>query len=237
MSVIRAHVEDQVLRIIEAPIIASGGQNEVKVAFTFCEKWDGFAKTATFYRDESNPYSVILDNEDICVVPWEVYYEAGTFHIGVFGNKGEIRRTSSVVKYKVKRGAITDTMPSAPTPEVYEQIMSAIAEAKTEQEHFIESIEGATDASIEAANQAATNANRVAQELTEARANGEFNGDKGDKGDTGATGPQGPKGEKGDPGTGASSWNDLTDKPDIPTEEHINSLIDAKLGVIENGTY
>lgn len=36
---------------------------------------------------------------------------------------------------------------------------------------------------------------------------------------------------------GTISWNDLTDKPDIPTDEHINSLIDAKLGVIENGTY
>ena len=36
---------------------------------------------------------------------------------------------------------------------------------------------------------------------------------------------------------GVSSWNDLTDKPDIPTDDHINALIDAKLGVIENGAY
>ena len=38
----------------------------------------------------------------------------------------------------------------------------------------------------------------------------------------------------------SGSYNDLNDKPTIPsavTDEHINSLIDAKLGVIENGSY
>lgn len=38
----------------------------------------------------------------------------------------------------------------------------------------------------------------------------------------------------------SGSYNDLTDKPTIPaavTDDHINSLIDAKLGVIENGSY
>ena len=49
---------------------------------------------------------------------------------------------------------------------------------------------------------------------------------KGDKGDTGLQGPQGerglqgvqgPKGDKGDPGT--TSWNDLQDKPAIPSIE------------------
>jgi len=43
--------------------------------------------------------------------------------------------------------------------------------------------------------------------------------------------------ESGSGGSGVSSWNDLTDKPDIPTDDHINALIDAKLGVIENGAY
>ena len=35
------------------------------------------------------------------------------------------------------------------------------------------------------------------QAIDEAKANGEFNGDKGDKGDKGDPGPQGPKGEPG----------------------------------------
>ena len=38
------------------------------------------------------------------------------------------------------------------------------------------------------------------QAIDEAKANGEFNGDKGDKGDKGDPGPQGPQGPKGEPG-------------------------------------
>lgn len=129
MSVIRATVTDQVLKITEAPLVASGGQNEVKVTFTFCEKWEGFAKTATFYRDEDNVYHMVLDENNTCTVPWEVYYESGTFYFGVFGDKDDVRRTSSTARYRVKKGAVTDeTMPSDPTPEVYDQIMSKLGE-------------------------------------------------------------------------------------------------------------
>ena len=34
-----------------------------------------------------------------------------------------------------------------------------------------------------------------------------------------------------------SAWNAKADASAIPTDEHINSLIDAKLGAIENGSY
>ena len=59
-------------------------------------------------------------------------------------------------------------------------------------------------------------------------------GPKGDKGDTGPQGLQGPKGDKGEPGT--TSWNDLQDKPTIPsieglaTETYVtNAIAEAKL--------
>ena len=57
-------------------------------------------------------------------------------------------------------------------------------------------------------------------------------GPKGDKGDTGAQGPQGLqglKGDKGDPGT--TSWNDLQDKPNIPSVEGLatEAFVEEKL--------
>lgn len=86
---------------------------------------------------------------------------------------------------------------------------------------------------------------------------------KGDKGDTGpqgpqgesVVGPQGPQGPQGEPGTpgtpgtpgesgvyigtnpptSANVWIDPNGANNF--DEHINALIDAKLGVIENGTY
>ena len=132
-SVIRVSCADQVLKITEAPVVAAGGLNEVSVEFSFCQKWDGFVKTATFYRDEEEVYYAILDENDTCLIPWEVYYDEGTFYFGVFGEKDDIRRTSNVVKYKVKKGAITsDMMPSNPTPGAYEQIIKMIEELTAE---------------------------------------------------------------------------------------------------------
>lgn len=137
MSVIRASVTDQLLKITEAPLVASGGQNEVKITFTFCEKWEGFTKTATFYRDEDNVYHSELDENNTCIVPWEVYYESGTFYFGVFGKKDDVRRTSSTAKYRVKKGAVSDeTMPSDPTPGVYEQIMKKLDELEQKMADF-----------------------------------------------------------------------------------------------------
>lgn len=138
-SEILVSCNDQLLKITEAPVLASGGLNEVRVVFTFCEKWNGFAKTATFYRDVEEVYYAVLDENDTCVVPWEVCYEDGTFFFSVFGEKGEVRRTASVVRYRVKKGAIVAEMiPSDPTPEVYDQIMSELAQIREEEERFIE---------------------------------------------------------------------------------------------------
>lgn len=81
---------------------------------------------------------------------------------------------------------------------------------------------------------------------------------KGPQGATGATGPQGPQGIQGETGpqgpagadgksayayaveggyTGTESEFAAKLAADIPSDDHINSLIDTKLGVIENGSY
>ena len=71
----------------------------------------------------------------------------------------------------------------------------------------------------------------------------------GPQGPQGPTGPQGPQGEPGtqgtpgesgvyigtDPPTSANVWIDPNGANNF--DEHINALIDAKLGVIENGSY
>ena len=128
MSVIRASVKDQVLKITEAPVVASGGQNEVKILFTFCDKWDGFVKTATFYRDEENVYSAALDDNNVCIVPGDVYCESGTFYIGVYGWKDAVIRTSTTVRYKVKKGSVSDGF--APTSPTYNELLEAVNDVR-----------------------------------------------------------------------------------------------------------
>ena len=129
---IRVSVVDQTLKIVDAPVVASGGKNEVRVVFDFCEKWDGLEKTAIFYVDESDPYYSICDAEDTCIVPWEVYAEKGTFYFGVFGENGDIVKTSFMARYRVRDGALFANMrPSDPTPDIYSQIMEKLAQIQS----------------------------------------------------------------------------------------------------------
>lgn len=127
MSEILVSVKDQLLKITKAPTVASGGLNEANVIFAFSEQWDGFIKTAVFYRDTDKVYYAVLDENDTCLLPWEVCTEDGSFYFSVFGEKDDIRRTSTIARYKVSKGLIVDDMmPSDPTPEVYDQIIAMV---------------------------------------------------------------------------------------------------------------
>ena len=175
MSQIHVSCKDQLLKITKAPVVASGGLNEVSVVFDFCEKWDGFVKTALFYRDAENVYYAVLDDNDTCVVPWEVCYEDGYFFFSVFGEKGDTRRTSTKTRYRVVEGAITEgAMPSEPTPEAYDQIVAMFAEAKELYKSLPEAADKANAAAANAesaktaANEAAMRANNSAEAANEA---------------------------------------------------------------------
>lgn len=121
-STIKAKVADQTLTITSVPKLASGGANEIRVEVSFDAYWDGFGKTAIFYRKENQVYHVVMVN-DVCVVPREVMAEAGRLYFGVMGAAGSSVRTTEVVALKVEQGAITGTV-SAPLPDVYKQVLS-----------------------------------------------------------------------------------------------------------------
>lgn len=137
-TIIGVECVDQDLMITNSPVIASGGLNENSIAFKFCSKWDGFTKTAVFYRNTNEVYHVIVDEENMCDVPHEVTDSEGTMFFGVFGVSGDVTRTSKVLKYKIRQGAITnDTTPPDPTPDIYEQILSQYNLMNERQEDFI----------------------------------------------------------------------------------------------------
>lgn len=100
---------DQVLSIVTKPKVASGGVEEDRLRITFSDEWDGFQKTAIFYRSNDTVYSEVLDENDECFVPAFVLQEPGTVYISVYGEKGNVIRTTDVTKYKIVQGAVTDT--------------------------------------------------------------------------------------------------------------------------------
>lgn len=129
MSTIKVSCTDQVLAMTNTPVIASGGIMEDYVSFQFCPLWDGYYKTAVFWRSKDQAYHVILDDTNTAQIPNEVLAEDGVVYFGVFGvNDAGVQRTSAVLRYTIVEGAITEgTEPPEPTPDIYQQILTALA--------------------------------------------------------------------------------------------------------------
>lgn len=130
MSIIKVKCTDQVLTFENTPVIASGGLEEDFIQFSFCRQWDGYARTAVFWRNENDPYHVVLDEEDSGQVPPEVTADEGVIYFGVVGVDADGRqRTSEVLTYRIVKGAITTgTKPSEPTQDIYTQLLANYAE-------------------------------------------------------------------------------------------------------------
>lgn len=165
MSMLKVACEDQRLYLVESTTIASGGVNETRVLFNFCSRWDGFAKTAVFYRNMSKPYYAVVNDENIALIPWEVLKDPGLMYFGVFGIKGGVNRTSEVLTIRIVPGAITaEIAPADPTPDIYIQILS---DYSTILERMV-AVDQSTAASAAAAKLSADNAKQSENNVTAA---------------------------------------------------------------------
>lgn len=126
MTIIKARLNDQALSLSASPVVASGGVEEDVVTFEFDSTWAGYVKKAVFYRDESNVYHVDVGSDDTAVIPWEVLQYSGFMYFGVFGIKGDEKKTSTVVRYRVEPGAITSAAQLDPTPNIYAEIITKL---------------------------------------------------------------------------------------------------------------
>ena len=129
-TVIEVKCTDQEMTVMDVPVISSGDVQTDKIHFEFCSKWDGMVKTAVFYRDGIDPINVLVDSDNEAIIPQEVLNDSGIFYFGVLGVKDGCTKTSEVLKYKVKKGALTTgTEIPEPTPDIYAQILTSIEEA------------------------------------------------------------------------------------------------------------
>ena len=126
-TILSAKCSDQSLCLISAPLIASGGMNETKLTVEFSSEWNQLKKTAVFYRTEDAVYHVLME-EDFCFIPREVLMDDGIFCFGIMGTKGDTVKTSEIVRYSVRKGAVTEaTAVPDPTPDIYAQIIDRVA--------------------------------------------------------------------------------------------------------------
>ena len=123
-TIIKALIYDQTIQLVNLPLIASGSEGAISIECDFDELWEGYGKTAVFYRDKGEVYHVLLVG-DAVTVPTEVLTEEGFFYFGIFGT-ADNTRTTEVLRVTVKQGAITTATaePAAPTPNIYKQIVA-----------------------------------------------------------------------------------------------------------------
>jgi hypothetical protein len=116
---------------IEGCVVDTLASDSIKyliAEFEFSEEWVELAKTAVFYRDKEHIYNVVLV-DDVCVVPAEVLETEGRVYVGVFGNgDDDLRITTTITSLQLQEGSwLVGGQPEPPTPDVYEQIMAALA--------------------------------------------------------------------------------------------------------------
>lgn len=128
---IGAEVRERELRLTSIPMMPSGSRNHLQIRVAFDAEWDGTTKTLVAYRDLSHPYHAPLGLDGTALIPHEVLAEQGVVYLGVFGVAGDQRVTSTIVRYGVNEGALTEGLqPSDPTPEMWDQLISAVNEVR-----------------------------------------------------------------------------------------------------------
>lgn len=127
MTTIFAKTFDQVLSAVILPKVTSGNQNSVRLHVEFDEKWDGYAKSATFYTSiDPTVYEKVLSSDGECIIPAEVLARSAHLFINVKGvnsGTGKVKSTTPIC-FKVLPGTPSMVI-SDPTMGVYNQLLTA----------------------------------------------------------------------------------------------------------------
>lgn len=199
-------VDKQIIARTDNENVVRDSQNYLYVHFDFSAEWI-HEKTAVFaYKDEA--YNVLLDENDECLVPWEILKHE-YFEVSVFC--GDLITANVVKVFAITSGYKLGESGRIPTPDVFTQIMEKLEEIEEKGvdpevvaevvDEYLEGKDFVTEDEVDDIVAAYVSAHKD-----------ELKGDKGDKGDpgeqgpkgdtgeTGATGPQGERGPKGDTG-------------------------------------
>lgn len=198
-TIIKLKTVDQRLTVVQQPVLASGDVGTVRVEYVLDSYWDGYIPSGTFYagKQPEDVYEQPL-TDGACVIPWEVLQEDGVLYIGLRGvDAAGLVKTAAPVRYRVEKGSPGGSDTSRePTPDVYQTILTMVAQSA---ESAAESAEDATAAenaaqgaaasaaaaetaatgaaaSATAAENAATNAASVAQSVRNDADAGAFDG-------------------------------------------------------------
>lgn len=201
------------IRLVKRTLVTSQSQNYVQARFDLrSDDWTA-PITAIFKADnDNNAYSILIDKNNTCIIPWEVLKNAGTVNVSAFCGD---RHTANIAQFTVVQSGYTEgEMPSEPTPTVYEQILKGF---EGKQDKLVAGdgikINGNVIAAVDA-----KSAYVIALEHgfigSEDKWLASLKGEQGEKGEQGLQGIQGEKGQNGKDGTNGVNGIDGIDGKD-----------------------
>lgn len=217
-------VEKQILTRLDNEKVVRDSQNYLYIKLAYSEDWVG-EKTMVFKGSNGEAYNVLLDDEDTCLVPWEVLTQE-RFYVSAFC--GDLITANVVRIDTIKSGYEIGKESRIPTPDIYNQIIEKINDIE----------QGTVDPEVLAqlVDEYLSDKDFVTEDEVDAIVAAYVTEHKDElKGDTGATGPQGPQGPQGEPGTngqdGADGFSPTVAVKTSTEDTYILTITDA------NGSY
>lgn len=198
------------IRLVKRTLVTSQSKNYVQAHFDVRSD-DWTAPITAIFSARNNAYSVLLDENNTCIIPWEVLTSAGTVNVSAFCGD---RHTANIAQFTVVQSGYTEgEMPSEPTPTVYEQILKKF---EGKQDKLIAGDGIKINGNVISAD--AKSAYVIALEHGFIGSEDEWlaslKGAKGEKGEQGLQGIQGEKGQNGKDGTNGTNGIDGVDGKD-----------------------
>lgn len=105
--------------------IVANSQCYLQIDFNFTQDWQGFGKTITFVNG-ANKYSIGLNTQDSCVVPYEVI-KTPSFTFSIKGILNDVVITTGVVTVPIKpSGETQGVTPSDPPKQIYDGLQNGL---------------------------------------------------------------------------------------------------------------
>lgn len=123
-------VDKNIATITDTEPMTSGSSRVYLVQFYFSEEWADLTRVAVFRAGET-VVDVILDDDNVCFMPWEVLVDHGIpVQFGVYGTKdGDVvLPTIWAATEVILEGVVTGAATHPPSPDIYEQLLQRLKE-------------------------------------------------------------------------------------------------------------
>ena len=108
--------------------IVANSKNYLKAHFnTLGDDWE--RPITAIFKSGDDIYNVILDDNDMCLVPWEVLKDVTSVSVSAFS--GDLHTANKVVFNVEESGYEEGLTPGEPTPDVYQQLITLSEQTKS----------------------------------------------------------------------------------------------------------